>query len=208
MIVDGEFKRCVQDNKIDELAEQKWELLPEEQILDVFDVDYEPPLEPDLTLVKSEPVETGNSLKVGHIINQPAGIARAIKQELIDSAVQSVVEHHSSECELREYVQSQGQAGLCIEVVQTLINADQLAQVQPTSQNMPQLDPIPVATTSTTTITTLITTSSQDELPVVTASTSKSDEYPETPRNIEQLEPLPVVTSKVSATQFTEGLEQ
>ena len=127
LIVNGEFERCIQDDEIDKLVEQKPELLPEEQTLDVFDVDYIPPTVPDLTLVKSEPEDTTNSQIVGHIINQPANVARTIKQELINNAVQSVVECHSSECELSQYVQSQGAAGLHIEDVRSLISADQMA---------------------------------------------------------------------------------
>ena len=62
---------------------------------------------------------------IGHIINQPGGVSKAIKQELIDNAAQSVMERHTKQCALSMFVQERkSETGLRIEDVRSLLVAD------------------------------------------------------------------------------------
>lgn len=89
----------------------------------VFDEDYIPYDTP----VKQEPgTSTAPSHTViGHLTDQPDEIAKAVKQELIDSTVKDIADKHSSSCALNVFVQECGGAsGFRIEDVQSLISAD------------------------------------------------------------------------------------
>ena len=51
-------------------------------------------------------------------------MAREIKQELLDSATQAIVQKHSSTCQINQFIQEHGTVGLCTEDVRMLITAD------------------------------------------------------------------------------------
>ena len=127
MHVDSSFERTIAEEEIYPLPEQKLALLPDVPTISILDPNYVPDFIPDLSLVKNEPVDTSGSHDfsiVGHIIEQPANISKAIKQELIDDAAKTVVTRHSSQCTLTRFVQEKGETGLCIEDVRSLLIAD------------------------------------------------------------------------------------
>ena len=141
MQVDSSFERCVAEEEIYTLPEQKPEHLPEVQTRSVLDPDYVPDYLPDLSLVKSEPVDISGKRDysiIDHIIDQLASVSKAIKQELIDDAAQSVVDRHSSHCALTCFVQEkQSDTGLRIEDVRTLLIAEDESRSEQTNITAP-----------------------------------------------------------------------
>ena len=101
------------------MEEPKPELLPETNMPHILHPDYLP----KGVIIKQEPPDATSSI-IGEIISQPAFVARGIKQELLDSATQSIVEKHSSTCQINQFIQECGMTGLRIEDVRTLITAD------------------------------------------------------------------------------------
>ena len=90
--------------------------------------------------------DTSGSLNykvIGQIIDKPAEVSKAIKQELIDDAALAVVERHSSQCTLTRFIQEkQSNCGLRIEDVRSLLVADDASRVKVTSESTP----LPVVT--------------------------------------------------------------
>ena len=84
-------------------------------------------ISPSSTADVKADVNTGilNTNIIGHITSQPPYLAKQIKQEIIDTATQNVMEKHTQDCALNKFIQEwQSNTGLCIEDVRTLITAD------------------------------------------------------------------------------------
>ena len=98
----------------------------------VFDVDYIPQ---EITIKQEPGSQVASSHTVfGHIIDQPDAIAKAIKQELIDSTVKDIADKHSASCTLNVFIKDHGGAsGLCIEDVRSLIMDTSIPEVAPHS---------------------------------------------------------------------------
>ena len=67
-------------------------------------------------------------------------MARDIKQELLNSATQVIVQKHSSTCQINQFIQEHGTVGLRIEDVQMLITADDHATKEFSEQVPPAVD--------------------------------------------------------------------
>ena len=96
----------------------------------VFDADY---ILQEIT-IKHEPGSqvAATHTVISHIIDQPDVVAKAIKQELIDSTVKDIVDKHSASCALNVFVQEHGGAsGLHIEDVRSLIMETSTPKVMP-----------------------------------------------------------------------------
>ena len=149
---------------------------------------------PDLSTVKSEPVDPTGSKDytvIGHLISQPKHISKELKQELIDSAAQTVVGRHSSQCELSRFVhERQSDTGLHIEDVRSLMTVDDQSRSQPTVP-VCTADPLPVVTAPVSTAQPptrplpVVTPIMQMEQPIAPIESVQS-----TPQSL----PLPVVT--------------
>ena len=121
--MDSDFELLLNEEEIEPLIQPKPKLLPDTQSPNLFDADYIPPNTCD---VKPD-VNTGilNTNVIGHITSQPPYLAKQIKQEIIDTAAQNVMEKHTQDCALNKFIQEwQSDTGLCIEDVRTLITAD------------------------------------------------------------------------------------
>ena len=121
--MDSDFELLLNEEEIEPLIQPKLKLLPDTQSPNLFDADYIPPNTCD---VKPN-VNTGilNTNVLGHITSQPPYLAKQIKQEIIDTAAQNVMEKHTQDCALYKFIQEwQNDTGLCIEDVKTLITAD------------------------------------------------------------------------------------
>ena len=94
MQVDSSYESLVRDDEICKLLDQKPELLPEVPTMSILDPDYVPDFLPDISFMKSEPVDTTGTVDyniIGQIIKKPATESKAIKQEFIDEAAQALV---------------------------------------------------------------------------------------------------------------------
>ena len=76
---------------------------------------------------------------VGHLITQPGPIAKEIKQELLDSAAQTIASKHTSSCQLSQFVQEKGLPGIRIEDVWSLLDANEQSKLIPPDN--PQREP-------------------------------------------------------------------
>ena len=99
----SDFEQVLRDEEIFDVEEPKPELLPETSTLDILHPDY---LQKGV-IIKKEPPDATSSI-IGEIISQPANVARDIKQELLDSATQSIMEKHSSTCQINQFIQECG----------------------------------------------------------------------------------------------------
>ena len=118
--INSDFERAIRDDEIEELQEQKPELLPETQRTDVFHLDYVPKPE-----IKKEPLDSYYQEVIGSIITMLENITCEIKEELLDNQVQALLQHHSEGCELSHYVhQCDMRSGLHIEDVRTLLQVE------------------------------------------------------------------------------------
>ena len=115
----SDFEQLLRDEEIFNVEEPKPELLPETSTPHILHPDYLP----KGVIIKQEPPDATSSI-IGEIISQPTFVARVIKQELLDSPTQSIVEKHSSTCQINQFIQEHRVTGLHIEDVQTLITAD------------------------------------------------------------------------------------
>ena len=133
---DSDFEKLVTSDEICELEEPKPELLPDRPTPSVLDVDYIP----DYIPIK---LETDESTQlIGHLIQQPAPIAKSIKQEIIDNAAHNIVECHSTSCALKQYVQQKDiSTGLKLSDVRSLADADTQSYGPPVIKLEPQWDP-------------------------------------------------------------------
>ena len=120
----------------------------------MFDADYIPP-GADLSDPAIRTENLNNMNIIGHITNQPPLLAKQIKQEFIDTAAYNVLQKHTHDCALNEFVQErQSETGLCIEDVRTLITADNSTNIRikseptdpPTEEEGEQSKPLHVVT--------------------------------------------------------------
>ena len=113
------FEQLLRDDEIFEVEETKPELLLQTHAPDILHPDYLP----QGVTIKQESLDVTSQV-IGEIISQPAAVARDIKQELLNSATQAIVQKHSSTCQINQFIQEHGTVGLCIEEVQMLITAE------------------------------------------------------------------------------------
>ena len=134
---DSSYESLIQEEEIEIPPEQKPELLPDVVTRSVLDPDFVP----DYLPIKEEP--NWDQSVVGHIIDQPGLIAKEIKQELLDTAAQSIASKHSSSCQINQFVQGKGVTGIRIEDVRSLLDADENASSTMVSQDIAQRQALP-----------------------------------------------------------------
>ena len=139
---DSSYETAIQEEEIEIPAEQKPELLPDVPMMSILDPDYVP----DYLPVKREP--EWDQAVVGHLIDQPGPIAKEIKQELLDTAAQSIASKHTSSCQLTQFVHEREFTGFRIEDVRSLLHADEQSDLtsvinkeQDSSDSQPQTVP-------------------------------------------------------------------
>ena len=131
----SDFEQLLRDDEIFEMEEPKPELLPQTHVPDILHPDYLP----KGVAIKQELPDTTSQV-IGEIISQPAAVARDIKQELLDSATQAIVQKHSSTCQINQFIQEHGTVGLRIKDVRTLFTADDHAIKELSKQVLPAVD--------------------------------------------------------------------
>ena len=196
-----DYELLVTEDEIFNPPDVKPIIAPAPKHITILDADYVPPG----IYIKEEPVEEPGETThrtIGEIISQLDYIAKAIKQEMLDTTttVMDITHKHSSTCELNKYVERHGVIdNLRIEDIRTLIQADQAV--------FPEM--IPVTTTTYTQDTGKIAASiivhtesqpsTEDTLPVVTnpIPTTTAVTYAAGAINAGTKMPLPVVTSLV-----------
>ena len=142
MRMNSDYKLLVTEEEIFIPPDAKPTTTLDPKHITILDADYVPPG----IFIKDEPLEEHGETTnrtIGEIITQPDYIAKAIKQEILDSTKTAIdITHkHNSTCELNKYVEMQGGIdNLCIEDIRTLIQADQAVI----------LEMIPVTTTANT----------------------------------------------------------
>ena len=210
---DSDFEQLLRDEEIFDVEEPKPELLPETSTPHILHPDYPP----KGVTIKQEPPDATSSI-IGKIISQPACVARGIKQELLDSATQSIVEKHSSTCQINQFIQEHGITGLCIEDVRTLITADDHATkftAEQETSNLANLDDqlnVPVSETALS----MVTPTSIAMLPITSPTTvvasiaTKTTLSMVTPKTSDinaftDKTPLPMVTASLASATSTSG---
>ena len=117
MRIDSTYEWYVRDEEIDELEPPK--PVPNMISPTVFDIDY--------VLVKqesSDSAEENTSAVIGHLLHQPANVAKEIKQELINCAAHTIAGRHTESCEIAQFVSDKGSScsTLQIEDVRSLLS--------------------------------------------------------------------------------------
>ena len=136
----------------------------------ILDADYVPPG----TFIKEEPAEPGQTTyrTIGELISKPDHIAKAIKQEMLDTTMTAIdITHkHSSTCELNKYVERHGGIdNLPIEDIRTLVQADQAVFPEMISMTISTKIPDTGERAASSTVHTEPQPSTEDILPMVTS---------------------------------------
>ena len=140
--MNSDYELLVTEDEIFNPTDTKPTTAMDPKHLTVLDADYVPPG----IYIKEDPSEERSETThqtIGEIITQLDYIAKAIKQEVLDTTTTAIdITHkHSSTCELNKNVEMHGGIdNLCIEDIRTLIQADQAV--------FPEM--IPVTTTTNT----------------------------------------------------------
>ena len=139
MRINSAYERYVHEEEIDQLEPPK--LVPNITSPAVFDIDYVP--------IKQESSETYSaeeitSAVIGHLLHQPASVAKEIKQELINCAAHTIAGRHRESCEITQFVSDKGSNSsvLHIEDVRSLLSADEAANVM----ELPVVTELPMVT--------------------------------------------------------------
>ena len=139
MCIDSAYERYVRDEEIHELEPPK--PVPNITSPTVFDIDYVP--------IKQESSDTSSaeestSAVIGHLLHQPANVAKEIKQELINCAAHTIAGRHTESCEIAQFVSDKGSSSstLHIEDVRSLLSAEEAANVK----ELPVVTKLPVVT--------------------------------------------------------------
>ena len=92
-------------------------------------------------------VEESTSAVIGHLLHQPASVAKEIKQELINCAAHTITGRHTESCQIAQFVSDKGSSSsaLQIEDVRSLLNADKAATVEALTK-LPMVTELPVVT--------------------------------------------------------------
>ena len=95
------FERSLCEEEIQEIPEQKLELLPSEITVDILHPNYIPPgIKQEI-----EDVQYDTSNIIGTVKNLPGPLAKDVKQEIIDSTFHDISQCHSESCEIIKYQQ-------------------------------------------------------------------------------------------------------
>ena len=96
--IDSAYERYIREDEIEQLE-------PPKAVLNitsptVFDIDYVP--------IKQESSDTysaeeSTSTVIGHLLDQPANVAKEIKQELINYTTQANAGRHTESCEIAQF---------------------------------------------------------------------------------------------------------
>ena len=126
MRIDSAYEWYVRDEEIDELEPPK--PVPNITSLTVFDIDYVP-----IKQESSDSAEENTSVVIGHLLQQPADVAKEIKQELINIAVHTIAGRHTDSCEIAQFVSDKGSScsNLQIEDVRGLLSAEEAVHELP-----------------------------------------------------------------------------
>ena len=176
---DSEFELLLQSEEVEEIAEQKPDLLPDRPTMDILHEDYIP----DYIPIKLEK-ECDQNI-VGHIIQQPPLLAKSMKQEIIDTAAHNIVQRHSSSCALTQYVQQMDSTlGLQISDIHSLAQADKqvhgipLVKLEPVSEADDEEPVMPSIPPSTSTDDPMVEPDTPKMLPKVTGSHPAAEPKP------------------------------
>ena len=113
------FERSLQDEEIQELPDQKPELLPTASTVDILHPDYIPPR----VKQEIEDVQYDTSNIIGTVINLPGPLAKDVKQEILDNTFLDTSLHYSESYAITKYLKSkekENTLGLQIENVRTV----------------------------------------------------------------------------------------
>ena len=139
MRIDSAYEQYVRDEEIDELEPPK--PVPNITCPTVFDIDYVP--------IKQESSDTysaeeSTSVMIGHLLHQPANVAKEIKQELINCAAHTIAGRHTESCEIAQFVSDKGSSSstLHIKDVRSLLSAEEAVNVK----KLPMVTELPVVT--------------------------------------------------------------
>ena len=106
--MNSDYELLVTENEILSPPDVKPIITPAPNKKSILDADYVPPG----TFIKEEPVEPDQTTHriIGELISQPDHIAKAIKQEMLDTTMTAmdITHKHSSTCELNKYVERHG----------------------------------------------------------------------------------------------------
>ena len=167
----SDFEQLFRDEEICDMEQPKPELLPDVPTPNILHPEY---LSKSIT-IKKEPLDPTSSI-IGEIISQPAQVARDIKQKMLDSTTQAIVEKHSSSCQINQFIHEHGSTGIRIEHVRSLITAHEDA-TQKLQEQQPLTSVPSVSTDATTIAASTITTTAALHMvtsPSVTTSVTTS----------------------------------
>ena len=147
--------------------------------VNIFDDEY--------AAVKVEPeeerytAEESTRIIIGHLLNQPADVAKNIKQELLDTTAQQVLGRHESECEISQYLRTRDSEGINVQDIQKALTAETLhkeTQALSMVTNLPASQPSQETSTTpalceVTTLAAEMQIPDQTSLPVVMEGTSQ-----------------------------------
>ena len=142
MQINSAYERYIREEEIDQVEPPK----PVVNIMSptVFDIDYVP--------IKQESSETytteeSTSAVIGHLLHQPASVAKEIKQELINCAAHTITGRHTESCQIAQFVFDKGSSSSVfqIEDVISLLNADEATNVGAPTE-LPMVTELPVVT--------------------------------------------------------------
>ena len=142
MHINSAYEHYVREEEIDQLEPPK----PVVNITSptVFDIDYVP--------IKQESSETysaeeSTSAVIGHLLHQPASVAKEIKQELINCAAHTIAGRHTESCQIAQFVSDKGSSSSVfhIEDIRSLLSADKAANVMAPTE-LPMVTELPVVT--------------------------------------------------------------
>ena len=142
MRINSAYECYVCEEEIDQLEPPK--PVPNITSPTVFDIDYVP--------IKQESSETysaeeSTSAVIGHLLHQPASVAKEIKQELINCAAHTIAGRHTESCQIAQFVSDKGSNSSVfhIEDVRNLLSADEAANVMAPTE-LPMVTELPVVT--------------------------------------------------------------